>query len=90
VPPTSANDTVSDWRPSWNYQWSLKDKNVRGTLFPDFDHDQIMDRFQRIAKAVGIHVNPTIYSCGSKVALLTQKSISMPIRLQQFVRSKFG
>ncbi|WP_303981915.1 surface carbohydrate biosynthesis protein [Dongia mobilis] len=82
-----ADDGVSNWRPGWGYQWSLKDKNVRGTLFPDFDHDQIMARLHRIAKALGIAVDPTIHSCGTKVALLTQQNISMPIRLQQFVRS---
>ncbi|MBK8158269.1 MAG: hypothetical protein IPK59_05630 [Rhodospirillaceae bacterium] len=90
APPTTANDSVSDWRPTWNYQWSLKDKNVRGTLFPDFDHEMIMERLRRIAGALGINVNPSIYSCGSKVALLTQKNVSMPTRLQQFVRSKFA
>lgn len=86
----SANDRASDWRPSWNYQWSLKDKNVRGTLFPDFDQDQIMERFARIARAIGINIQPTIRSCGSKVVLLTQRQVSMPIRLQQFMRSKLG
>lgn len=88
--PRGANDASSAWRPSWNYQWSLRDKNVRGTLFPDFDHDQIMERFERIAKAIGINLPVTIHSCGSKVALLTQRQVSMPIRLQQFMLSKFG
>lgn len=82
--------TPSDWRPRWNYQWSLKDKNVRGTLFPDFDLDQIMERLARIAQAIGIDVRPSIRSCGSKVALLTQRQVSLPNRVQQFLRSKFG
>lgn len=82
------NGAASAWRPTWNYQWSLKDKNVRGTLFPDFNHDQIMDRLRRIADALEISVNPSIYPCGSKVALLTQKNVSVSIRLQQFVRSR--
>ncbi|MBI2256396.1 MAG: hypothetical protein HYU58_17365 [Proteobacteria bacterium] len=90
APSASAHGQASDWRPGWNYQWSLKDKNVRGTLFPDFDHDQIMDRFARISQAIGIDIRPTIRSCGSKVALLTQRQVSMPIRFQQFVRSKLA
>lgn len=90
LPSRSVNDDASEWRPSWNYQWSLKDKNVRGTLFPDFDHDQIMERFMRIAQIMGLNIRPAIHSCGSKVALLTQRQISMPNRLQQFMRRKFG
>lgn len=90
TPPHSANDSTSEWRPTWDYQWSLKDKNVRGTLFPDFDHDRIMERFDRIAKAVGIKVSPSIHSCGSKVALLTQRQVSLPSRLHRFVRSRLA
>ncbi len=81
---------MSQWRPKWNYQWSLKDKNVRGTLFPDFDHDMVMERFNRIAKAVGVDVRPHIHSCGSKVALLTQRQVSVRTRLHRFMRSRFG
>lgn len=90
VKPATANDTASEWRPGWSYQWGLKDKNVRGTLFPDFDHDLIMERFHRIARALDIRVNPAIHACGSKVVLLTEKNVSMPTRLHQFVRSKFA
>jgi hypothetical protein len=49
-----------------------------------------MERFARIAQAIGIDVRPTIRSCGTKVVLLTERQVSMPIRLQQFMRSKFG
>lgn len=83
----SAADAASNWRPSWNYQWSLKDKNVRGILFPDFDHSQIMSRLRRIADALGIRINPCIYTCGSKVALLTEKNISVSTHLHRLVRS---
>jgi hypothetical protein len=83
----SPNDTTSNWRPNWNYQWSLKDKNVRGILFPDFDHTQILDRLRRIADALSISINPNIYTCGSKVALLTEKNISMSTHLHRLVRS---
>ncbi len=85
----SAKTGPSQWRPSWNYQWSLKDKNVRGTLFPDFDLDNVMARFNRIATALGLSVSPRIYSCGSKVALLTERDVSLPTRLHRLVRGSF-
>ncbi len=83
----AANDTTSNWRPNWNYQWSLKDKNVRGILFPDFDHAQILNRLRRIADALVSASIQRIYTCGSKVALLTEKNISMSTHLHRLVRS---
>jgi surface carbohydrate biosynthesis protein len=86
--PAGVADTFSEWQADWNYQWNLKDKNVRGTLFPDFSNDQIMNALGRISAAVGVAVDPTIHSCGSKVVLLTQKKVKIATRLHQHVRSK--
>jgi hypothetical protein len=42
---------------------------------------------RRIADALSISINPNIYTCGSKVALLTEKNISMSTHLHRLVRS---
>lgn len=80
-----ANDARSHWSPGRNYKWTLRDKNVRGTLFPDFSYQTVFDRLMQIAGRVGLSIAPRIYSCGSKVALITERSVPMSVRMRQLI-----
>lgn len=79
----------SAWQFGWDYQWSLKDKNVRGTLFPDFSNTEILKSLMRMAQALNIKLKPRLYNCGSKVVLLTEKKLQPITRLRQFMGSRF-
>ncbi|WP_374385333.1 surface carbohydrate biosynthesis protein [Dongia sp.] len=85
----SVGSKCSAWRTSWDYQWNLKDKNVRGTLFPDFSNAQILASLTRMARTLDINLKPSVYHCGSKVVLLTEKKLGAMAHFRQFIGSTF-
>src|SRR6185369_9253189 len=55
----------SQWAPGWNYKWTIRDKNVRGTLFPNLSCEAVSERLSQIAGQIGLSIAPRIYFGGS-------------------------
>lgn len=81
----AGSDERSHWSPGRNYKWIMRDKNVRGTLFPGFSHQVLAARLAEVARQTGIRINPRTYACGSKVALITERNAPMSVRMRQFI-----
>lgn len=82
--PAGGHDRTQ-WSPGRNYRWTMRDKNVRGTLFPDFSYEALSDRLAEIAGHAGVLIRPRTYACGSKVALITERTVPMSVRMRQFI-----
>jgi surface carbohydrate biosynthesis protein len=75
----------SQWMPGRNYKWTIRDKNVRGTLFPNFSYDSVFQRLHQIASQARVSISPRIYFGGSKVALITERQVPLSLRMRQFI-----
>lgn len=85
--PTMAN--VSAWRPSGGYRWNLKDKNVRGTLFPALDMAEVQERVERFQALLGLDVRMRIETCGNKVLLLSPRPLAFGTRVRRAVGQRW-
>lgn len=78
----------SQWMPGRSYKWTIRDKNVRGTLFPNFSYQAVSDRLRQIAGQIGVKIEPRIYFGGSKVAVITERHVPLSVRMRQFIMKK--
>ena len=83
--PLTDNHGRSHWMPSWGYKWTMRDRNVRGSLFPNFDYHAVSGRLRQIADQIGLPITPRIYFGGSKVALITERHVPLSVRMRQFI-----
>jgi surface carbohydrate biosynthesis protein len=86
---SAAQGTASAWRPDQKYRWHIADKNVRAELFPSLDRDAVMQRLQKIAKALGIADAPRVEYCGSKVLLISNHRMAPFVRFRRSLAGAF-
>jgi surface carbohydrate biosynthesis protein len=85
----SAAKNVSAWRPSNGYRWRIKDKNVRGALFPDIEMADVHERIQRFQTLLRLDSRIRIEACGNKVLLLSPWPLSFATRLRRIVGQRW-
>lgn len=85
--PALAN--VSAWRPFGRYRWNIKDKNVRGTLFPVIDMTEVQERIERFQTLLGLDVRMRIETCGNKVLLLSPRPLAFRTRVRRAVGQRW-
>jgi surface carbohydrate biosynthesis protein len=85
VSATKPRGKHSSWRPGRGYLWRLEDKNVRGSLFPHLDHIDLSNRLHAIGQALGLTIAPEIHDCGSKVMLISDRTLNFSTRIRQQV-----
>jgi surface carbohydrate biosynthesis protein len=79
--PTTEGQT--QWKPLSGYKWTQRDKNVRGTLMPSLDLNQMRNRLELLCHLLDIQVKPKIELCGTKVALVSARRLHVATRLRR-------
>lgn len=87
--PVPASTNVSAWRPFGGYRWHIKDKNVRGTLFPEIDIVSVGERLERFRTLLGLGSHMRIETCGNKVLLASPRPLAFATRLRQAVGQRW-
>jgi surface carbohydrate biosynthesis protein len=77
--------SVSAWQPRPGYRWHQPDKNVRGALFPDIDLATIAARLNQFGRILGKHTDLKIEACGTKVMLISPRSLPLTTRIRRAV-----
>ena len=73
----------TQWKPLSGYKWTQRDKNVRGTLMPSLDLNQMRNRLELLCHLLDLQVRPKIELCGSKVALVSARRLHVATRLRR-------
>jgi len=76
---------MSAWRPYRGYRWTIKDKNVRGALFPDMELNDVRDRLQRFQSLLGLKRQVQLEACGNKLLLVSPWPLPLATRLRRFM-----
>lgn len=84
----AAGCAAKRWAPGRRYVWGIGDKNVRATLFPELNLDEIRRRVGKLTAALGLPLAPVIQECGSNVVLLGQHRLSAFSRLRRSLAMK--
>jgi surface carbohydrate biosynthesis protein len=82
---SEARHESSAWRPSLGYKWHQADKNVRGELFPELDLAGVKRRLAQFDGILGYSTPVSIESCGTKVALISNRGVSLSSRIRRAV-----
>jgi surface carbohydrate biosynthesis protein len=86
---STAPTSASAWRPAQKYRWHIRDKNVRGELFPRLDREAVSAKLEKIAKALGLDLRPQVEYCGSKVLLISHHRMAPFVRFRRALAGAF-